>query len=271
MLGLHTILAVLTREVRPAPRPAAVADLRPLIGSVLPLRLKYAPRDFAPGERAPIRTIHVTDVRGGFGLADQPAPGYSQVRPWRKALAAGTVPAPLLRVAEAIAAADGETSAEEVARVLALLERYSHEPYHDLCSRALGDLALHPASRRTSASNGGNVGLAWAADVHRTERLDALTGPLRASLRRALAEQREGADAPIVVVPHRAWSEMRLVDPQPRAPVGIGVWSEVVIPVVAELGRDVCVIGYNTRGGSGRPIPTEWDGAARFDWAGRRL
>lgn len=226
--------------------------------TTMPVELKYEahPRSAAELAQLQIITVHVTDVAGGFGLAKY------QVDRWAQLLRLGKVDRDLLAQAQANDTDD--------ARDLSLLERYSRDAYHRVGSRQLGSIRNHPLSLRTAHGNGGNIGPGWALDCGRDE---VLTPRLRdvgvASLLDLcddLIEHRAsvGAEGPIVLVPHRVWSSDRGPDTNPT------VWRGVVLPVVETL-RGAAVVGYNTKGGSGRYIPRSWDPAALYDDRGRRL
>lgn len=64
------------------------------------------------------------------------------------------------------------------------------------------------------------------------------------------------------IQPHRNYSPSRRNDP------GEGLWREVALWGVCELGLQV---DYDVARNDGRPVPTEWDEAALFDWRGRKL
>lgn len=219
-----------------------------------PVDLDLPSRLYRPGERKPWCTVHVTDVRGGFGVAPY------QVSKWRTLLAKGKVPSDLLQQLEAPLDVEGS------AYVLAYAERYSKCAYHRIASRRLGDVQNHALSLRTSHGNGGNAGTGWALDAEHSELLtQRLVSIGQASLGRHLQEQRELHDVPIIVVPHRAWASDRRVDTSAEP------WRKIVRPTVDTLGPSVAVIGYNTAAGGGLPVPRSWDERALFDDRGRRL
>ena len=126
----------------------------------------------------------------------------------------------------------------------------------------------HPLSLRTSHGNGGNDGAGWAIDCGGKERLTSEFLEVgRTSLESQVREIISDGGGKVIVIPHRVWSNGRTSD------TGEHVWAEIVKPTVASLakqGNDV-VIGYNTKGGSGRPIPKSWDPDALFDDRGRRV
>ncbi len=218
----------------------------------MPVRLKLPARLFKPHEIKPIMTVHVTDVTGGFGVASY------QIAPWRKLLEFGKV------TAELLAQLPDPTDLGGSSYLLALLQRYSGDAYHNIASRRAGDVINHPLTLRTSASNGGNMGAAWAVDAGHAEQLSPeLIAVGQASLMRSILALHEHTGEVVIVVPHRCWSDQRLGD------TGIIAWRAIVLPVVEALGPAVCVVGYNTRGGSGRYISTSWDPAALYDDKGR--
>ena len=220
----------------------------------IPFVLAHKPRQRTLAERRDLRvtTVHVTDPggRGGFRVvAYQIAAARALIK--RCPQLAGMDPADV-----------------------ALLRRLVGTPYHDLASPRLGHVRLHPVTLRTSHGDRGNMGGGWAADCRPDEPLtatlrdvgiDSLVSHVR-ECRRVRLEA--GGDPALVhvVVPHRAWDYPgRADDP------GAIVWRGIVLPALDVLGPEVAVAGYNTRAGSGKPIPRSWDDAALFDDRGIKL
>jgi hypothetical protein len=201
-------------------------------------------------------TVHVTAVKGGFGVEQRKVAG------WRRLLELGKVPGELL------SQLPDHTDLGGSSFLLALLERYSRVAYHRVASRRAGNVRNHPLSLRTSHGNGGNDGAGWAIDCGNTERLSAeLIEIGRTSLESQICEVISEGGGKAVVIPHRVWSSKRTAD------TGRPVWSEIVAPTVQRLAKAglAVEIGYNTKGGTGRPIPRSWDANALFDDQGRRL
>lgn len=224
-----------------------VAD-RPLSidATSLPLDLDLPSRPFKAGEIKPVATWHVTDVFGGFGVADY------QIAAAKKLIEQG-------RVSPELAALG--------AYGLALVVRYHAAAYHGVASRRVGVVRNHPLSLRTSHGNGGNMGIGLAVDCANEEKNlpDALVDASIAMGVDRITELHQATGEVVVSVGHRAWSDDRLDDPDAV------VWRLIVIPVVESLGSKVAVIGYNTRASSGRPVPNTWDPRALYDAKGRPL
>ena len=175
---------------------------------------------------APLVTVHVTDVDGGFGVSKQ------QLK----------------------AAGDYET---------ALLRRYHGCAYHRMVSRRVGLVTNHPLTLRTSHGNGGNRGAGWAIDCgHREALSDAFVAAAIDSLEDFILDVYEATQAhrtsdpgPVVVVPHCVFSKKRKADTSGT------VWRLIVVPAVARVvedyGPSVVRIGYDVVEG-GYPIPADW-------------
>lgn len=214
----------------------------------MPVELELPARLYERGEIESVLTVHVTDVLGGFGIADY------QVKRWRRLLEQGKVPHELL------AQLPDPTDLGGSSFILALLERYSGAAYHVIGSRRIGAVINHPVTLRTSHGGVGNMGLGWALDADNTEPLSAeLVSIGRASLRYLVLKLHELTGKLVILVPHRVWSSGRREDP------GKIVWMAIVRPVVDELGATIVEIGYNTKASSGAYITTEWDDRAHYD------
>lgn len=230
---LRTALEVLARTDRPAEDGPDEVETFDLVG--LPFKLKLPSRRRAAPE--PYLTVHVTAVKGGFGTSA------------RQRARADLPRYPDLEPAEA-----------------ALLLRYHDLAYHRIASRLRGgsDVRNHPPELRTSASNHGNKGMAWACDCGADEVLsERFSEAARHSLRLAIDEAHEASGRTVIVVPHRAWSGSR------RRDTAAWLWRHVVTPVVDA--HPHARIGWEVRYGSGRPIPRSWDDRALFDDKGRRV
>lgn len=235
VLGTHVPVPVPVPV--PAPAPVRVLD----ITRAFPVELELPSR--VRETISPLVTVHVTDVKGGFGVSKK------SVKKWTAALLLSPGPLPGLTATE-----------------LALAERYSHCAYHWLASRVLGIVRNHPPTLRTSHGNGGNRGLGFSVDCGHKEVLsDPFADTARAALLRCIEEAHEATGEVVLVVPHRVFSAGRRVD------TDVEVWRKVVLPVVGTLGPQVCRIDYEMAEGGGRPVPRSWDDQALFDDAGRRL
>lgn len=180
-------------------------------------------------------TVHITSIKGGFGLSAR------QVDRWEALL---------------------ETSE---ARKMALLERYAGCAYHWIISRELGIIRNHDPLLRTSHGNRGNRGIGFALDVGIGEDLSAeFANQARRGLILAVDDLRTRTGEAVNLTAHRCFSSKRRADP------GEIVWSQVVRPVANAL-RDATRIDYTLAEDSGRPIPRSWDPSALFDDRGRRL
>lgn len=229
-------------------------------------------------ERPEQIAVHVTDVLGGFGVS-RPARAR-----WESVIASGE-----LReheyLPDVIPTAPGDYASlrgidlsgdplAAMANRLALWERLKDQAYHQvaaqngdvLATRTVMDWSWH------AGKVANRIACGFAVDCAHDGELDEWiieTGRagLRALKYRIAAVWTAGLPAPIVVLPHRAFSASRLVDPQGNTEAG--VWSEIVRPVVD---RDPeLVIDYEYKSRSGRPIPRVWDERALYDWRGRRL
>ena len=189
-----------------------------------PVSLALPSRPRALEDLAPLVTVHVTDVAGGFGVSKQ------QLK----------------------AAGDYET---------ALLRRYHGCAYHRLVSRRVGLVTNHPLTLRTSHGNGGNRGAGWAIDCGHRETHgqlgDAFIAAAIDSLEDLILDVYEatGETGPVVVVPHCVFSKKRKADTSGT------VWRLIVVPAVARVvedyGPSVVRIGYEMVEG-GYPIPADW-------------
>jgi hypothetical protein len=219
--------------------------------SMLPVDLDLPSRPYADGELSHVVTWHVTDVRGGFGVA-----AY-QIAALKKAGIPGA-----LDVQRPAACSD-----ESWLWICTLLLRYHRAAYHGLASRRVGVVRNHLRTLRTSHGNGGNRGIGLAVDCDDAETAlpDALVDAGIAMGVERGVEVHKATGETTVHVGHRAWADDRRNDP------GAVVWRQIVKPVVESLGPAVAVIGYNTRAGTGLPIPKSWDPSALYDDRGRRV
>jgi hypothetical protein len=205
-----------------------------------PTKLALPSRPRAVKDIAPLVTVHVTDVAGGFGVSRQ------------------------------------QLKAAEGSYTTALLRRYHGAAYHRLVSRRVGLVTNHPLTLRTSHGNGGNRGAGWAIDCGHKEALGAaFIAAAQDSLEdlildlhelRATSSSGSAAPEPIVVVPHCVFSKKRKADTSGT------VWAAIVVPVIERIndlftdgmpegpnGESpvVCRIGYDLVEG-GVPIPESW-------------
>lgn len=248
MLAVRSIVdAVLYSE-----KQRTSPEFRVFDTSTFPVDLALPSRLYRPGEMVSVVTCHVTDVDGGYGVSKR------QVAAARKLIEHGKVPAEI--------ALQLPFDIDDASYMLALLIRYSGAAYHRLASRRVGDVINHPLTLRTSHGNGGNMGPGWACDCGSKERLSPeLAAAGIASLSGLVRATFERTGHVVVLVPHRVWSSQRLGD------TGSIVWRTIVLAVVEDLGRDMIVVGYNTRGGTGRYISTTFDPSALYDDRGRKL
>lgn len=252
MLELPIALRSAFDRLRFPERQRTTPEVRGFDTTSMPVDLDLPVRLYRPGEIWPVVTVHVTDVMGGFGVA-----AY-QIAPWRKRLELGKVPAELL------AQLPDPTDLGGSSYLLALLERYSRDAYHQIGSRRAGNVKNHPLTLRTSHGNDGNGGPGWALDCHHTEELTAeLVAVGIASLADLVMALHTLTGKVVAIVPHRAWSSGRRVDPEVR------VWQRVILAVVEQLGLAVVKCAYETKSDGGLPIPTTWDEHAHYDVKGR--
>lgn len=121
----------------------------------------------------PLVTVHVTDVKGGFGVAKKHAHRYEE----------------------------------------ALADRYTRVAYHAIASRRLGAVRNHSLWRRTSHGNAGNRGVGWAVDCGHAEPLPPeLAAAAYQSLLMLVLEVHEATGEVVVIVPHRVFSKSRRRD-----------------------------------------------------------
>lgn len=211
----------------------------------LPIRKQKAysrPRDVT---RVGLVVVHVTAVRGGFGVS------RSAVARWRSEIEAGFPTLAPSIVGQFPIVEDGNV--ELAAKRLALWERFRDVPYHQVACRNGDVLSNHPLSRHSWHGNGGNVGVGWAIDCAPDEQLDdwmAETG--RASLQILIDRLRRETRQPVIkLAPHRAFSASRRNDTGPI------VWREVVEPVI-KLYEGQVVAAYDMRAGGGAAVPGSW-------------
>lgn len=138
-----------------------------------PLKLPSRPRTMLDA----LVTVHVTDVRGGFGVASKHKDRFES----------------------------------------ALLDRYARVPYHAIASRRLGTVRNQDITRRTSHGNGGNRGVGMAVDAAHDEILSPeLELSARNALILIVLDVRHYTGEVVDIVPHRAFSSQRLRDPGPH-------------------------------------------------------
>lgn len=238
--------------------------------------------------------VHVTGVRGGFGVQRWGETGWNRWLPVVKATQAlyskgrqvgedwdllGKVYGELLpdEIAEQLwrtEALFGDPLA--IAKRVARWHRLLGTPYQQIgCPHAGEVLDNRPTSQRSWASGpGGNDGVAYASDCSHTETFDAWgIETCRAGLRRLhtrLIDARVKKHGPLAelprisVVPHRATTF-----PGRAQDDGAWQWEHVVLPVCESTPN--LVPDYEYRAHTGRPIPRSWDPAAHFDERGRRV
>jgi hypothetical protein len=184
-----------------------------------PTSLALPSRPRAIEDLAPLVTVHVTDVAGGFGVSK------GQLK----------------------AAGDYET---------ALLRRYHGCAYHRLVSRRVGLVTNHPLTLRTSHGNGGNRGAGWAIDCGHKEALSAgFVAAAIDSLEDLILDVHEVTGETVVVVPHCVFSKKRKADTS--ATVWSSIVVPAVERVLRDWGPSVVRIGYDVVEG-GYPIPADW-------------
>lgn len=197
-----------------------------------PRDLALPSRPFAAGVPAPLVTVHVTDVAGGFGVSK------AQIK-----------------------AAGGDYAT-------ALLRRYHGCAYHRIVSRRVGLVTNHPLSLRTSHGNGGNRGAGWAIDCGHAEALsDAFIAAAIDSLEDLVLDTYEATGETVIVVPHRVFSKKRTADTSREVWSRI---VRPAIDRLDEDWSGVARIDYMLVSG-GRPVPRSWDDRALFDDRGRWL
>lgn len=201
--------------------------------------------------------VHVTAVRGGFGVAK------SAVKKFDAIVDDGMDDLPV-ELAQQLLDGDGQPLPLTPQR-LALWARFKNVPYHQIAARNGDCLANHPLSRHSWHGNGGNTGVGFAVDCAPDEKLDDWmieTG--RKSLSILIARlQRETMQPVIRIAPHRAFSASRRNDTGPY------VWKEVIEPVV--MHTPGVRIDYEVKRDGGLPVPKSWDTDAHYDDKGKRV
>lgn len=206
--------------------------------SALPTKLKLSSRERTVEQLSALVTVHVTDVRGGYGVSKRQ-----------------------------LAAAAGSYER-------ALLARYHGAAYHRLVSRRVGLVANHRLLLRTSHGHAGNRGAGWAIDCGHDEDLtapemDGFVLAAQQSLADLILDTYALTRKAVVVVPHRAFSAQRGHDTNRT------VWRLVVRPTIDRIaevyGPGIAYIDYELAEGSGRPITRSWDDRALYDDRGRRV
>lgn len=201
--------------------------------------------------------VHVTGVRGGFGVTSK------RVRELQKQLGSTT-----------------HESINRIAQRIALHERYKGTPYHQI-GAANGDVVRnHPLERRSWHANAANFAVGCAFDCANNETLDLWQiDTFRKALgdlywRVCLESPRAWADG-VRIIPHRCSNADR------RKDTDVTIWREVVLPLVAETPslridyefpfNDGTAQAVACRKGGGLPVPITWDPRALYDAKGRRL
>lgn len=222
------------------------------------LRWKGRPLPVAETARTHV-CLHITAVT--FGISE------ARRRTWTRRCESGELPDGLLQPFGYLA-----DPSEAIDR-LALHERFWKVPYHWV-GLLNGDILFNnPTTAYTYHGNRANaysIGVAAEAvlparESGRTARHTIVDQHFietnRQTLRRAIAVS-TAQGAPIShATAHRCFSMKRAGDP------GEAYWKHVALPVCREM--DVA-IDYDLIDG-GRPIPHDWDPAARHDWRGKRL
>lgn len=199
-----------------------------------PAQLELPARPFRFGERDPLVVVHITSVRGGFGVSKRQ-----------------------------LADAGGD-------RTEALLRRYHGCAYHRIVSREIGSVVNHPLTLRTSHGNAGNRGVGLAIDCGIDEPLaPAFVSACRDALEDLILDMYQEHKEAIAVVPHRAFSAKRRADTS--AVAWREVVRPTVDTIALDYGDSVCRIDYELAEGGGRPVPLSWDDRALYDDRGRRL
>jgi|11_taG_2_1085331.scaffolds.fasta_scaffold24801_2 hypothetical protein len=226
----------------------------------LPIRTRKASTQRRQAADIELVVVHVTAVRGGFGVQRWGPEGWQT---WLGRVRAGDVPAPIL--AQLARHELDQQDEQELARRLALWCRYRNTPYHQIATRTGDSLANRRLSERSWHGNAGNVGVGFAVDCSPTETCDGILRQTAiAAFRRLVERLRDaGNKHKLQVAPHRAFSAQR------RGDTGREVWRQVVRPAVAEL--DGVDVDLDLRVGNGRPVPRSWDPQANHDDRGREI
>ena len=205
--------------------------------------------------------VHVTAVKGGFGVSK------SRVKYWAKLLDAHGIDDLPDGLAHQLLDAHGNFihSETDLAQRLALWERFSNVPYHQVALRNGDILTNHPLDRVSWHGNAGNVGVGFSVDCAPSEKLDEwMIETARMALLTLIMRVREVSLQPVIrIAPHRAYSASRRDDP------GAYVWRNVIEFVVSH--SQGVVIDFETKRDGGLPVPNTWDDDALFDAKGRRL
>jgi len=163
--------------------------------------------------------VHVTDVRGGFGVQKWGPTGWQH---WEREIMAGNIPSHIRELLPA--------DPRAAARIVGQWSRLRNTPYHSICSNGWL-LQNRPLRSETWHGNSGNRGFGWAMDCHHRERLtgeEAETGIL--SLCSLLQRARfAGNKENIRIAPHGCFSGKRLVDTHRE------VYLRIVYPVVKRV------------------------------------
>lgn len=200
--------------------------------------------------------VHITAVRGGYGVSRR------RVAFWEQVLM-GTKKPPSRFPVELLEVLPLGTLKDQASR-LALWERYRNAPYHQIGAGNGDSIANHSLRRYSWHAGKGNFGVGWALDAGPNQALDSwMVDTGQASLATLAHRIDPTYQRPIRVVPHRCFTSGRVRDTNPT------VWREVVKPVVEQTPN--LWIDYEMRRGTGRPVPRSWDPDAVFDDRGRKI
>lgn len=252
-----------------------------------PRKEKYDPRRPHDVTGLSVIVVHVTAVRGGFGVSRRRVAFFEKCLRWiaehrsANALVNAGWSVPDTVLGQLPGLQDGPfttmqhvsaSKIHEYAHRLALWERYREVPYHQVGAANGDNIANQYLHRRTYHAGAGNIGVGWALDVSHKETLsDFMIDTGRASLRSLIARVMYASEArDVVVVPHRAFSSSRRLDTSRE------VWRHVVEPVVSAQQAISTApyevrIDYNMAVGKGRPVPFSWSPRANHDDRGRPL
>lgn len=179
---------------------------------------------------------------------------------------------------------DEDHELNDIARRLALHERFRSVPYHDIAALN-GDVIMnHPAELITWHGNGanghprnrnkkmnGSIGLGFEGHFpallkNNTKKYNQLDEETIISFREAMkisVTKRREEGCPLEFVEHhRQHSAGRMGD------AGEGIHKEVVMPLLKPLSLKV---DYDRVTGKGRPVPINWDPNANHNWWGKKV
>jgi hypothetical protein len=210
--------------------------------------------------------VHVTAVRGGFGLA------ASAHRRWRQHIEAHDIPGVILH--DLFASGDmmdvdipQPVDPDRLARRLGLWERYRNTPYHEIASQTgdcVANRRLEQRSHHAGDLNAFSAGFAMDCAPDEPMSSDFVATCRHGLLCLAHRMANKDAETPIKVGPHRSGSSQRRNDTARTA------WLAVIKPTCQEH-PDLLAIDYHLRVGSGLPVSRSWDPDALYDDRGRKL